>query len=327
MRRTMSLVLAALSAFGLQIDASFLSAQTAYPAKPVRLIVPYTPGGFTDTMARTVGDKLASALKQPTMIENKPGANGIIGADLVAKSAPDGYTLGMVIAAHSANATLYPKLPFDTVKDFAYVSLVGVTPLILVASSTLPANSVRELIAYAKANPGEVNFASSGIGAAAHLTMEHFMSVTGTKMVHVPYKGTAPALTDLLGGQIGVMFDSPSSMMPHVKSGKIKALGLASDKRIPFAPDVPTIIESGVPGFVSSSWAMLVAPAKTPKDIVSRLSSEVGKIVRSPDMVDKFASLGVLPVGNSPDEAAAFLRAEMAKWGKIIKEANVKLDD
>ena len=325
MRRTMTLVLAALGAVGLH--ASFLSAQTAYPTKPVRLVVPYTPGGFTDTMARSVGDKLASALKQPTMIENKPGANGIIGADLVAKSAPDGHTLGMVIAAHSANATLYPKLPYDTVKDFAYVSLVGVTPLILVASNTLPVNSMRELIAYAKANPGKVNFASSGIGAAAHLTMEHFMSVTGTRMVHVPYKGTAPALTDLLGGQIGVMFDSPSSMMPHVKSGKLKALGIASEKRIPFAPEVPTIIESGVPGFVSSSWAMLVAPANTPKDVVGRLSSEVGKIVRSPDMVDKFASLGVLPVGNSPDEAAAFLKAEMAKWGKIIKEANVKLDN
>jgi tripartite-type tricarboxylate transporter receptor subunit TctC len=218
MRKTLILVLAAVGTVGLQIDCRSVSAQT-YPAKPVRLIVPYTPGGFTDTMARTVGDKLASALRQPTMIENKPGANGIIGADLVAKSPPDGHTLGMVIAAHSANATLYPKLPFDTVKDFTYVSLVGVTPLILVASTGVPANSIRELIAYAKANPGKVNFESSGIGAAAHLTMEYFMSVTGTKMVHVPYKGTAPALTDLLGGQIGVMFDSPSSMMPHVKAG------------------------------------------------------------------------------------------------------------
>jgi tripartite-type tricarboxylate transporter receptor subunit TctC len=324
MRQTLILVLAVLAAAGLQIDVGSVSAQAAYPTKPVRVVVPYTPGGFTDTMARTVGDKLSSALGQPTMIENKPGANGIIGADLVAKSAPDGHTLGMVIAAHSANATLYPKLPFDTVKDFSYVSLVGVTPLILVASNNLPANSVRELIAYAKANPGKVNFASSGIGAAAHLTMEYFQSVTGTRMVHVPYKGTAPALTDLLGGQIGVMFDSPSSMMPHVKGGKIKALGMASEQRIPFAPDVPTIIESGVPGFVSASWAMLVAPANTPQDIVNRLSAEVAKILRSPDMKDKFASLGVLPVGNSPQEAAEFFKAEMAKWGKIIKEANVK---
>ena len=326
MRKTLTLVLAALCTVGLQIDSSSVSAQT-YPAKAVRLVVPYTPGGFTDTMARTVGDKLASALRQPTMIENKPGANGIIGADLVAKSAPDGHTLGMVIAAHSANATLYPKLPFDTVKDFSYVSLVGVTPLILVASNTFPANSVRELIAYAKANPGKVNFASSGIGAAAHLTMEYFMSVTGTKMVHVPYKGTAPALTDLLGGQIGVMFDGPSSMMPHVKAGKIKALGIASEKRISVAPDVPTMIEGGVPGFVSGSWAMLVAPANTPKEVVTRLSSEVAKIVRSSDIREKFASMGVLPVGNSPDEAAEFLRSEMAKWAKIIKEANVKLDN
>jgi tripartite-type tricarboxylate transporter receptor subunit TctC len=326
MRKTLILVLAAVGTVGLQIDCRSVSAQT-YPAKPVRLIVPYTPGGFTDTMARTVGDKLASALRQPTMIENKPGANGIIGADLVAKSPPDGHTLGMVIAAHSANATLYPKLPFDTVKDFTYVSLVGVTPLILVASTGVPANSIRELIAYAKANPGKVNFASSGIGAAAHLTMEYFMSVTGTKMVHVPYKGTAPALTDLLGGQIGVMFDSPSSMMPHVKAGKIKALGIASEKRIAVAPDVPTVIEGGVPGFVSGSWAMLVAPANTPKEVVTRLSSEVGKIVRSPEIREKFASMGVLPVGNSPDEAAEFLRTEMAKWSKIIKEANVKLDD
>ncbi len=299
----------------------------SYPTKPVKIVVPYTPGGFTDTMARAVGVPLGKALGQPTVIESKPGANGIIGADAVAKAAPDGYTLGVVIAAHSANASLYPKLPFDTVRDFTYVSLLGVTPLIMVANNDFPPNSVRELIAYAKANPGKVNFASSGVGAAAHLTMEYFMSVTGTKMLHVPYKGTAGALADLIGGQINVMFDSPSSMMPQVKGGKIKALGMASEKRTPFAPDIPTLIESGVPGFTSSTWAMMIAPAKTPKAIVDRVSAEVAKIVRSQETQDRFTMLGVLPAGNTSDEATAFLKAEIAKWGKIIKDANVTVEN
>lgn len=325
MRTRIASMLLVLCLLGLHGIVGSAEGQT-YPTKAIKMVVGYTPGGFTDTMARAIGDKLSRALGQPVIIENKPGANSIIGSDFVAKSAPDGYTLGMVIAAHAANASLYSKLPFDTVKDFAYVSLIGVTPLILVANNDFPANSVRELVAYAKANPGKVNFGSSGVGAAAHLTMEYFMSVTGTKMVHVPYKGTAPALADLMGGQIGVMFDSPSSMMPQVKGGKIKALGLASAKRTTFAPDLPTLIEGGVPGFVSGTWAMMTAPAKTPKAIVARISAEVAKIVRTPETRDRLTTLGVIPSGGSPEETTEFLKAEIAKWGKIIKDAKVTVE-
>ena len=322
MRTMVAIMLAALTICGAVAGAE---AQT-WPTKPIRVVVPYTPGGFTDTMARLVTATWPKTLGQPIVIDNKPGANSIIGADAVAKAAPDGHTVGVVIAAHAANASLYPKLPFDTVKDFTYVSLIGVTPLILVANNDFPANSVRELIAYAKANPGKVNFGSSGIGAAAHLTWEHFMSVTGTKMMHIPYKGTAPALADLIGGQIGVLFDSPSSMMPQVKAGKIKALAMTSEKRTAFAPEVPTMIESGVPGFVSGTWAMLVAPAKTPKAIVNRLSAEVATVIRANETHDRLMTLGVLPSGNSPEDATAFLKAEIAKWGKIIRDANVTVE-
>ena len=303
------------------------AAQT-WPARPIKLVVGYTPGGYTDTMARAVGEKLSLALGQQVLIENKPGANGIIGADLVAKAAPDGYTLGMVIAAFAVNATLYAgKLPFDPLKDVVPVSLASVAPLILVANNNFPPRTLAELIAYAKANPGKINFGSSGIGAAAHLGMEYLMNVTGTKMVHAPYKGTAPALTDLMGGQIQIMFDTPSSMMPHVKGGKIRALAMATEKRSAAAPDVPTVIEGGVPNYVYGSWAMLVAPGATPKEIVARLSAEVGKMMRSPEVREKFATLGVDPVGNTPEEAAEFLRTEIAKSGKIVRDANIKVDN
>jgi tripartite-type tricarboxylate transporter receptor subunit TctC len=297
-----------------------------YPAKPIKMVVPYTPGGFTDTVTRTVSTPLSQVLGQPIIIENKPGANSIIGADLVAKAAADGYTIGTVIAAHSANPSLYPKLQFDPMNDFSYVSLVGNSPLILFTKNDFPAKTVQEVIEYAKKNPGKVNFASSGVGAAAHLTMEYFMLTTGTKMVHVPYKGTAPALTDLIGGQIDIMFDSPAAHMPQVRAGKIRAIAVTADKRVPFAPELPTFIESGMANFVSSTWAMVVAPAKTPKPIVDRLSGEIAKIVRTAETRDKLATFGVIPVGSTPEEATTFYKAEMTKWGKIIKDANVKID-
>ena len=327
MRRFSRPVIATLFCSALLCLADGASAQT-WPARPIKLVVGYTPGGYTDTMARAVGEKLSLALGQQVLIENKPGANGIIGADLVAKAAPDGYTLGMVIAAFAVNATLYAgKLPFDPLKDVVPVSLASVAPLILVANNNFPPRTLAELIAYAKANPGKINFGSSGIGAAAHLGMEYLMNVTGTKMVHAPYKGTAPALTDLMGGQIQIMFDTPSSMMPHVKGGKIRALAMATEKRSAAAPDVPTVIEGGVPNYVYGSWAMLVAPGATPKEIVARLSAEVGKMMRSPEVREKFATLGVDPVGNTPEEAAEFLRTEIAKSGKIVRDANVKVDN
>ena len=298
----------------------------AWPSKPIRMIVPYTPGGYTDTMARAVGEPLGRALGTNVIFENKPGANSILGADLAAKAPPDGYTLVTVIAAHSANATLYPKLPFDVVKDFAPVSLTSVSPLILVVNNDFPARTVGEVIAYAKANPGKINFGSSGTGAAAHLTMEYLKSLTGTNMQHIPYKGTAPLLTDLIGGQIGVAFDATSLMMPHVRGGKIRALATTAEKRVAGALDVPTMIEGGVPGFVSGTWSMVLAPAGTPPEIVKRLSDEIAKITRTPAFREKFESQGIIPIGNTPDEAGAFLKEEIAKWGKVIRDANVKVE-
>ena len=312
-------------ALALSLTAPLAAAQT-WPAKPIRMVVPYTPGGFTDTMARGVGEPLGRALGTTVIFENKPGANSILGVDNVAKSAPDGYSLVTVIAAHSANATLYPKLPFDIMKDLTPVSLTSVAPLILVANNDFPAKNVTELIAYAKANPGKINFGSSGNGAAAHLTMEYLKNLTGTRMQHVPYKGTAPALTDLIGGQIGVMFDTPAQMMPHVRAGKIKALGTSSDKRVAGALDIPTISENGLPGFVSGTWSMVLAPGGTPPEIVNRISSEIAKITRSAAFKEKFESQGVVPVGNTPEEAAVFFKAEVAKWGKVIRDANVKVE-
>ena len=302
------------------------AAAQAWPAKPIRMIVPYTPGGYTDTMARGVGEPLARALGTTMMYDNKPGANSILGVDILAKSAPDGYTLATVIAAHSANATLYPKLPFDVMKDFVPVSVTSLSPLILIVNNDFPAKTVAEFLAYARANPGKINFGSSGTGAAAHLTMEYLQTLTGTKMQHIPYKGTAPLLTDLIGGQIVTAFDAASLMMPHVKGGKIRALATTAEKRVAGALDVPTMIEGGVPGFTSGTWSMVLAPAGTPPDVVNRLSSEIAKVTRTPAFRERFEPQGIIPVGNTPDEAAAFLKAEVAKWGRVIRDANVKVE-
>src|SRR5213083_2113457 len=237
----------------------------AWPAKPIRWVVPYTGGGITDIVTRVVTQKMQTSLGQPIVVDNRPGANSIIGADVAAKAAPDGYTFLTVIAAHAANATLYAgKLPFDTVKSFAPVSLVGIAPLILTVNNDLPAKAVKQLIAYAKANPGKINFGSSGIGAAAHLTTELLKQTAGIDMVHVPYRGTAPALTALLAGDIQVLVDVPSSMLPHVRAGKVRALGLFSAKRVDGAPEVPTVAEAGGPALEGSTWVMFLAPAGTP---------------------------------------------------------------
>ena len=296
-----------------------------WPNRPIRMIVPYTPGGYTDLMARLVGQKVADALGVTIIFENKPGANAIIGTDVVAKAAPDGYTFGTVIAAHAVNATLNPKLPYDTLKDFSYVSLMSVAPLIIIANNALPANNIKELVALAKQKPGELNFASSGVGAAAHLTMELFKSRMGIDMVHVPYKGTAGALQDTVGGRINVMFDIVGPLMPQVKAGNVKALGLAAKEQIPAAPGVPTIIEQGVPDFVSGTWAGIIAPAGIPKEIVDRVAAEAKKALADPAMIAKLADQGIVAIGNSPEEYRAFVAEEIAKWAKVITDANIKM--
>ncbi len=325
MHRIVRTALSAALILGAASGSSLALAQ-AWPSKPIRMIVPYTPGGYTDTMARGVGEPLARALGTSMIYDNKPGANSILGVDILAKSAPDGYTLATVIAAHSANATLYPKLPFDVMKDFVPVSVTSLSPLILVVNNDFPAKTVAEFLAYARTNPGKINFGSSGTGAAAHLTMEYLQTLTGTKMQHIPYKGTAPLLTDLIGGQIGVAFDATSLMMPHIRGGKIRGLATTADKRVAGALDYPTMIESGVPGFVSGTWSMVLAPAGTPPGIVNRLSSEIAKIARTPAFREKFESQGIIPVGNTPEEAAAFLKDEVAKWSRVIRDANVKVE-
>lgn len=297
-----------------------------WPNRPIRMIVPYTPGGYTDLMARLVGNKISEALGQPIIFENKPGANAIIGTDVVAKAAPDGYTFGTVIAAHAVNATLNPKLPYDTLKDFSYVSLMSVAPLIMIAHPSLPANNVQELIALAKAKPGTLNFASSGVGAAAHLTMEMFKSRTGTDMQHIPYKGTAGALQDVIGGRINVMFDVVGPLMPQVRSGLAKAIVVTAKERIPAASDVPTMAEQGVPDFVSGTWAGIIAPAGTPKEIVDRVSAEAKKALADPALQAKLVEQGIVAVGNTPEEFRGFVAEEIARWRKVITDAGIKME-
>lgn len=315
-----------LTAVALVLFSAVAHAQ-GYPNKPIRWVIPYTPGGITDNVTRMIAQKLQDSLKQPIVIENKPGANSIIGAEFVAKAAPDGYTLGTVIAAHAANATLYQgKLPFDPVKSFVPVSLAVVAPLILTANNDFPAKNVKELIDYAKKNPGKISFGSSGIGAAAHLTTELFKQTTGTFMVHIPYKGTAPALQGLMGGDIQILVDVPSTLMPQVRGGKIKALGMFSAKRVPGAQEVPTLPEAGGPPIESSTWLMFLAPAGTPRDIVNRLSQETDKVVRSPDMAARFDQLGIFAGGGTPEQAQKFLADEIAKWAKVINTAGVKAE-
>jgi tripartite-type tricarboxylate transporter receptor subunit TctC len=319
--------LARCGALALCLLTAGASAQTSWPARPIRWIVPYTPGGITDNATRMVLAKVQESTGWSIVVENKPGANSMLGADLVAKAAPDGYTFLTVIAAHAANATLYAgRSPYDPVKSFAPVSLVGIAPLIMTANNALPARDVKELIAYAKANPGKLSFGSSGIGAAAHLTTELFKQTAGIDMVHVPYKGTAPALQDLIGGSIQILVDVPSTLMPQVRGGKIKALGMFSAKRLPSATEVPTIAEAGGPALESSTWVMFLAPAGTPPEIVSRLSAEVAKAVAFTDISGKFDAIGIFPVGGTPEAAARFLGDEIAKWAKVIAAAGVKAE-
>jgi tripartite-type tricarboxylate transporter receptor subunit TctC len=301
-------------------------AQT-YPNKPIRWIVPYTGGGITDVTTRLVTQKMSAALGQPIVVDNRPGANSILGSELAAKAAPDGYTMVTVIAGYSANVTLYAgKLPFDPLKDLAPVSLTAIAPLIMTVNPGLPVKDVKELIAYAKANPGKLNFGSSGIGAAAHLTCELFKQTTGVDMVHVPFTGTAPAMQAAMANDIQMLVDTPSSLMPQVRGGKLKALGMFSARRLPAYPEVPTLAESGGPALESSTWVMFMAPGGTPRDIVNRLSAEAAKALKEADVRDKLVQTGIEPVGNTPEAAKRFLDAEIAKWKKVIEAAGVKAE-
>ena len=298
-----------------------------YPSKPIKLIVPFPAAGTTDFLARILGQELTKAWGQQVIVDNRPGAGGNIGSDLVAKSAPDGYTLVMgAVGTHAINASLYKKMPYDTVKDFAPITLIAMVPNILVVHPAVPAKSVKELIEYAKANPGKLNFASSGNGTSVHLSGELFKTMAGVSMTHVPYKGSAQALPDLLGGQVQLTFDNMPSMLPHVKAGKLRALAVTSSKRSPAMPDLPTIAEAGVAGYEASSWFGVLAPAGTPSAIVTKLNGEIVRILGLPEIKERLSSQGAEPVGNSPEQFAAYITAEMTKWGNVVKVSGAHMD-
>ena len=295
----------------------------AWPAKPIKVIVPYTPGGFTDITARLVTQKLQERLGQPVVIDNKPGANSIVGVDALAKSSPDGYTFAVVIAAYAANITLYPKLPYDPKKDLAAVSLIGVSPLVAAVNNDTPFKNAADLIDYARKNPGKVSYGSSGNGSAVNLTTELLKSMTQTSMVHIPYKGSAPALTDLMGGHIQLFMDAAVGLINPGKTGKVRLIGVASEKRLAALPDVPTFIEQGIKGFTGSTWAGILAPAGTPPTVVKRVADEVAAIVALPDVKQRFDEMGTIPVGSTPAEFESFIASETAKWGKVIRDAKI----
>jgi tripartite-type tricarboxylate transporter receptor subunit TctC len=329
MNRTWHRIEIALLALAVLGAAPLAHAQAvpAYPTKSIRLVVPFPAGGATDILARAVAQKLTDAWGQAVVVDNRPGAAGNIGSELVARSAPDGYTLEMgTVGTHAINPSLYAKMPYDHVKDFAPVILVAGVPNVLVVNPAVPANSVQELIAYAKANPGKLNFASSGSGTSIHLSGELFKVMAGVQMTHVPYKGSAPALQDLLGGQVQLMFDNLPPSLPQIKGGKLRALGVTSAARSPALPEVPTIAESGLPGFEASSWFGILAPAGTPPTIIAKVNGEIAKWLATPEAKEKLIGIGANAAGGSPEDFARHIQMETAKWAKVVKDSGAKVD-
>ncbi|MFM9886842.1 MAG: Bug family tripartite tricarboxylate transporter substrate binding protein [Burkholderiales bacterium] len=315
-----------LAVVGALVLSGAVFAQTAFPTKPLRIVVPYPPGGTVDLVGRTMGMVLAQQLGQQVVVENKVGASGTIGADFVAKSAPDGYTLLVNASLQVFNQFIMKSIPFDPIKDFTHISLIGSVQLIATAAANFPANNLAELIALAKANPGKYSFATSGIGSASHLAEEMVKRQAGLDMIIVVYKGSAPALTDVMGGQVSAMIDALPASYPHVKSGRLKALAVTGRQRASFLPDVPTAAESGLPGFEISSWYGLWAPAKLPADITARLAAEVAKAVKSKEVKDRLESQSFEPSGIAGAEFASHIDKEVATISKLIKEANIKVE-
>jgi tripartite-type tricarboxylate transporter receptor subunit TctC len=303
------------------------SSGQAYPSKPIRLIVPFAAGGGNDNVARLVGKRLADGLGQPVIVDNRPGAGGVVGAELAARAAPDGYTLFLGgVGSHAINPNLIKDLPYDPVRDFAPVELLAQAPLVLVVHPSVPARDIAEFIAYARNNPGKLNFASNGNGSSSQLAAVMFDSMAGVDMVHVPYKGLSPALADLLSGQVQVMFSSVVAILPHIKAGKLRGLAVTGAKRLPSLPDLPTIAESGFPGYEASSWYGILAPAGTPPDIVARLNAELSKALEQPEVKTSLRAEGAEPVGGSPEQFAAHIRSEKERLGKLIRDANIRLE-
>jgi tripartite-type tricarboxylate transporter receptor subunit TctC len=298
-----------------------------YPAKPLRFIVPFPPGGGNDTIARLVAQKLSASLGQQVLVDNRPGAGGTIGAEAAARSPGDGYTIFLAgVGTHGINPNLRKKLPYDALKDFEAVSLIASAPLLVVIHPSLPAKSVKELIAIAKARPGQINYASNGAGGSSHLAVELFDMMAGVKLTHIPYKGMVPAFTDLLSGEVQVMFSSAVAMLPQVKAGRLRAIAMTGSKRSAAIPNIPTVAESGVPGYETGSWYGITVPAGTPKPIVERLSRETQTIVKSKDITSKLNEEAVIPIGSTPEAFDKHIRNELARWAKVIKAAKVELE-
>ncbi|MET0962978.1 MAG: tripartite tricarboxylate transporter substrate binding protein [Noviherbaspirillum sp.] len=317
----------------LAIAAAFCAAQpalaqtaTAYPNKPIHIVVTFTSGGAPDILARLIGEKLSAAWGQSVIVDNKPGAGGNIGSDFVAKAAPDGYNVVVgTVGTHSINGALYQNMPYDMVKDFTPITLLASTPNMLVINNDVPARNLKEFIALGKKD-GKMTFASSGSGTSIHVSGELFKTMTGIDMQHIPYKGRASAIPDLLGGRVTMMFDNMPSSLPLVREGKLRALGVTSAKRSAAAPDIPTLAESGLPGFEAVSWFALFAPANTPRPIVDKLQAEVSKILKSPDISKRLLDLGLEPAGGTPEELAAYQKSEIAKWSKVVKDSGAKVE-
>ena len=320
-----SRIVAALAGVMALAAAGAGSAQERWPAKPVRWIVPYAAGGFADIRSRRIGLDLAVALGQPVVIENRTGAGGVLGTDVVAKAPPDGYTMGMAnLASLAVNVSLMKKLPYDPLKDLAPVVLVEKSPLILSVALGVQATSLPELIALAKAKPGQLAFASSGVGGAHHLSGEMLRQRAGIDIVHIPYKGGAPAATDLIAGHVPMMFEMGYAAIPSIKAGKVRALAVTSAQRLALLPDVPTMAEAGLPGFESYNWQGVVAPAGTPREIVERLNREINAILAKPEQREAIAATGSQVAGGTPEEFREFIRVETAKWARVVKDANIQ---
>ena len=321
MKSLMSVALLAAVALSLPAHAA-----TTYPTKPIRIIVAYTPAGTTDILARALGQKMTETWNQPVIVDNRAGAAGNIGTEVAMRATPDGYTLIMGTAGtHGINVSLYRKLGWHPLNDFAPVSLVAMVPNIMVVNNALPVKNVREFLAYVKANPGKLSYGSPGNGSTAHLSMELFKSMTGANLVHIPYKGSAGVMADVMGGQIAVTIDNMPPYLPNVRAGKMRALAVSTAKRSSAVPDLPTIAEAGVPGYDSGAWFGLLAPAGTPRAIVNQLSAETARILKQPEVNKRISELGAEPVGSTPEEFTALIKSEILKWAKVIKDANVEL--
>ena len=316
-------VVAAIAVFA-GYGAGAAHAQQTFPARPVRLIVPFTAGAINDLIARLMAAKLAEGWRQQVVVDNRPGAGTVIGTDLVAKSNPDGYTLLLVSAAFAINPTLYAKLPFDPLRDFAPISLIGSAPFIMAVTPSLPVRSVKELVALAKSKPGQLSYASTGTGATAHLIGEMLKTTAGVDLIHIPYKGFAPALTDVIAGQVQVTYGSYSTLGPHIQAGRVRALAVTGAQRSQVTPDLPTIAEAGYPNFNATAWWGVAAPARVPVSLIQQVYSALSAIVREPQMRERLVREGVDVVGNRPEQFAAFIREEIQRWGAAVKQSGAK---